>query len=89
MARYTVHLVSNGSQHYTEQDFDQAAHLEAGDTIREALTFALAHKEGFTVNADGDFVFEPSTLTTIYLFDGSRGGRDVITVAEAEAIVNR
>ena len=87
MARYTVHLVSNGSQHYTTEDVDQAAHLDAGDTIREALTFALAHREGFTVPADGDFEFVPAELTHIYLFDGSRGGKDILTVAEAQDII--
>jgi len=87
MARYTVHLVSNGSQLYTTEDVDQAAHLDAGDTIREALTFALQHKQGFTVPADGDFEFVPAELTHIYLFDGSRGGKDILTVAEAQDII--
>lgn len=87
MARYTVHLTSNGSQLYTEQDFDQAAHLDAGETIREALTFALQHKQGFTVPADGDFEFVPAELTHVYLFDGLK--RDIVTVEEAEAIISR
>ena len=86
MARYTVHLTSNDKQHYTGQDFDQAAHLPAGETIREALMFALAHRQGFTVDHD-NLVFEPAELTHIYLFDGSQ--KDIVTVAEAEAIVNR
>jgi len=86
MARYTVHLTSNDKQHYTEQDFDQAAHLPAGETIREALMFALAHRQGFAVDHD-NLVFEPAELTHIYLFDGSQ--KDIVTVAEAEAIVNR
>ena len=88
--RYFVHLVSTtDAQLYTEQDIDQAAHLPAGETIREALAFALEHIDGFVCDADRDFEFVPAKLGRIYLFDGSRGGKDIVTVAEAQAIVNR
>lgn len=84
--KYSVSLKTvDGTSVYTEKDFDQPSKLPAGNTIREALQYAVDHSKGFSIPADGDFEFYPSKVAKIILWDGN--SPEEITLAYALEIL--
>lgn len=84
-AKYTVSLKdANGTQVYTAKDLDEPGFKPAGDTIRQALEFAVGHTQGFTVDMD-TYEFRPAKVATVVLRDA--GGMETLTIEQAKAIL--
>jgi len=85
--KYSISLKSeDGASIYIEKDFDQPSKLPAGNSIREALQYAVDHAKGYAMDFDNN-EFKPRKASTILLWDGN--SYDEISIAAALDILRR
>lgn len=85
--KYSVALfAADGSSVHTAPDFDEPTFLPAGETLREAVDFVLAHSEGFAADIDTNEFAAASVAEALIR---SAAGTDRVTIEEARELVAR